>query len=169
MAASGTINLSAIAKEVVAAQGGQDAIEIIHSFANFMSLNLSFGGGSTPTWVTPWSGQVALSGGAGTIDLTALPRDPQLEDVTFSGLKVVGAIFGGHPSNGNPIRIEGAASNGYELFGDADTEIQVPAGKAVLLFDTVSATLATVSGSAKDITLTSVGSEILYAWMIAGA
>jgi hypothetical protein len=59
--------------------------------------------------------KLALTGGAATIDLTAL-TGPNGAAVTFSGLKVIGGVFFLPTTNsGASLTIAKGASNGYEL------------------------------------------------------
>jgi hypothetical protein len=99
----------------------------------------------------------ALTAGAATIDLTAIPGVQG--NVTFSGIKVVYAIFQNPGSN--TITVSEGASNGYPI----GIHVIHPGGYRVCYFKDG---LGDVSGSDKTIDLAGTGTDTLNAIFVAG-
>lgn len=100
----------------------------------------------------------ALSGGAATIDLTALPHLGDVVDGT--GLNV--RAFRLYNPGTNPVTISKGASNGYEIFGGADGEVTVLPGHAVQFGVALGGTageLAEIGSGAKTIDLVGTGTD----------
>ena len=105
----------------------------------------------------------ALSGGAATIDLTALVGT-NLGAVTFLGLKVQ-CLFMFNPLGNNDITIADGVANGYGL-GGADFKVVLHPGQG-FLFRGLDLE-ADVAGGAKDIDITGTGVEELECTIVAG-
>jgi hypothetical protein len=101
----------------------------------------------------------SLTAGADTIDLTNM-GGPYNTTVTFAALKVQLLKIKADATNSDPIVFDKGASNGYELFGDANGQITLDAGCEALFFFNES--LADVSGSAKTIDVSSVDTNASY-------
>lgn len=168
MSASGTIDFNLTITEVIPGGDGSDNANQIHRMSKFLTTAKSFGGATTPTWEQVWSDTVDLSGGAASLDLTALARQSPLADVDFTGLSVVAFGLAGAIANTNPITVAGSASNPYELFGGSTEQVDVEPGQIVLMADTTGANLAAVSGTVKAIDLSGTGTEQLHVLLIAG-
>lgn len=125
---------------------------------------------SNPTAVAVWSGRVTMSGGAASLDLTALPYSLDREDVDLTTLKVVALKLFAPLTNADPVKIEGGASTPYELFGDADTEIDLAPGEYATkgVVDSAGAALAAVSGSVKVIDFSGTGTDAVDVTIVAG-
>lgn len=106
-----------------------------------------------------WSDTRTLSAGADALDLTALVFG-NLANVTFSGLKVQNIKIKAAATNTSPIVVKPAASNGYNLFGDADGQVTLGAGAEVQVYNPD--TLADVGGSAKAVDVTSADVDAIY-------
>jgi len=172
MAASGSINFNVSVDEVIPAGDGSAAASVNHALAQFSGLTTSrsFGGTGAPTWTDAWSDTVDLSGGAATIDLTALARQAPLEDVDFAGSKIVYAAFAGAAANSNGIEVSPGASNGYAIFGTADDQITVYPGQICEYGSMVQADLAAVVAATNDeIDFTGTGTEQVHVLLIVGA
>ena len=110
-----------------------------------------------PEWITSAGTAIriaftkALSGGAGSIDLTAIPYGDGTYDGT--GKKVVGLQITN--TGANVLTVSKSVSNGYDLFGNND-DIVVPAGGSVVIGgDDGDA----IGGSAKGLTLAGTTTE----------
>lgn len=115
--------------------------------------------GSTPPATKAWSDERQLAGGTDTFDLTALANG-NLANVDFTGLKVQLVKIVADPTNTDDIVVADGASNGYHLFGDASGQITLGPGGAALLFFQDS--LPDVSGTAKNVTVTSADADAIY-------
>ncbi len=102
----------------------EDAVLEIADLATSLSPS-----SSTPV-TKAWKHQGALVAAAATIDLTTLVRT-NLPDIDLSSgsLKVQGFIFRNNSEAGS-LTIKDGAANSYELFGDADGQVTLPAGTA---------------------------------------
>lgn len=110
------------------------------------------------------SGELTLSSGTGTIDLTALTGDNG-EAVSFSGLKVQIAKFKNKSTNANSITIAKGASNGHTGFGANFSLTLPPAGEVTIWLDEAS---ADVGGSDKTIDVSGTGAQVLQYQLVAG-
>jgi hypothetical protein len=106
----------------------------------------------------------ALSTGAATIDLTALPG-VNGGTVNGTGLKVQAIRFENPAANANAITIGEGASNGYELLGNAWTVPLQPGQIAQYYLKDLS---PDISGSAKTMDLTGTGSQTLNVSLVLG-
>jgi hypothetical protein len=117
---------------------------------------------STPGVTVPAYFVKALSGGTGTIDLTAVTHNGAAVD--FTGLKVKALKF--KNKTGNAVMTIGeGASNGYEALGNAWT-IKLLAGQEATFYLADSA--PAVGGSAKTIDLVGTGTQELEVTVIGG-
>jgi hypothetical protein len=98
------------------------------------------------------SDSIALTGGALTLDLTALVGAAGAA-VTFLGLKVQLAKFKNPSTNTGTLVITAGAANGYNIFGDADGSVTLGIGAEVLMM--CPDTLDAVAGADLGIDITS--------------
>lgn len=113
--------------------------------------------------------KITLSGGAATVDLTALTGTNGVA-VTFSGLKLQAMLFV-NPVGNNACRIVTGASNGYNVGGVSTFSVTLPGGAngkpaSALLF--WPGTNGAVGGSSKTFDLAGTGTESVYLVMVAG-
>ena len=88
------------------------------SIAQVIEKALELTAGSTPDVEFVYHGTVAMSGGAATIDLTAL-TNAKGETIASTGKKVRAIYIVPTSTNANAITVKVGASNGYTLFGAA--------------------------------------------------
>jgi hypothetical protein len=110
--------------------------------------------------------QQALSGGAATIDLTALPGLTPSETVNGTGLKVQAIKLRGLSTNANKIVVSQGAANPYRLDGATAWSIPLLAGQSVLIY--VDAGGEVIGGSHKNIDLAGTGSQVLEVEIVMG-
>lgn len=115
---------------------------------------------STPPVTKNAADTLAMSGGAATLDLTAISYNGTTVDLT--GLKVQSLLV--RNDNDNAITISDGASNGYALNGGND--IVIPAG-SVHQF-TWNETLGDVGASAKNLDISGTGTDALKFVISAG-
>ena len=105
--------------------------------------------------------ELAMTGSAVTLDLTAVPN--QVEGAqTFSGLKIVAALF--QNPNAAAITVDIGGSNGYAING-ADAII-IPAGGTVML--DFANSLSDVDGTHKTLDITGTNLHVLNYILVAG-
>lgn len=100
-----------------------------------------------------------LSGGAATIDLTALSHNGQTVDMTGKKLRAIMVKFAS--TNVGSLNIAPGASNGYDLFG-ASNDITIPAQTGTLpgvVLMTCGDSAPAVAAGDKNIDLTGTGTE----------
>ncbi len=127
---------------------------------NAWSTNkLALSASSTPAAVLNANFNKALSSGAATVDLTALPGTNNAT-VSGSGYQVRQIKVQAPKTNANPITIAAGGSNGYNLMGSGWTLILKP-GAEVLIGAQSGADIGapTISSSAKTIGLSGTGSS----------
>lgn len=131
-----------------------------------ISVNKTFTpGGTAPNKATKnASFEVALSGGAATIDLTNI-TDPVNGVVTGNTLKVQAITVKNKATNGAAITIAKGASNGYTGFGSAFS-MSIPVG-GTMGFDAVNAG-ATISSTVKTLDLAGSGTDVLQVQILFG-
>lgn len=96
-----------------------------------------------------WSAHRTLSGGADSLDLTALAFEDDLAARDFTGLQVVGIKIIADSGNTEPLTFQGAVSNPYEICGDASWYWPIPpGGQKVFVAPTDISDMPVVSGSA---------------------
>lgn len=88
---------------------------------------------STPAATKSFSDTVALSGGAVTLDLSAL-AGPSSTTVNFNGLKVQIFKMTCPSTNTNPISCTVGVANGYNIFGAADGSVDVMPGATIMIY-----------------------------------
>lgn len=109
--------------------------------------------------------QQALTAGAATIDLTALPGLTGDETVDGTGLKVQVAKFRNLSTNANDITVTEGASNGYELLGSAFTFILKPGQSLTLFLDDAAPDIAS---GARTIDVSGTGTQELECHFVMG-
>lgn len=107
--------------------------------------------------------QVAMSGGTGTIDMTALAL--QDASVTITGLKPRGVLFTALAANAGNLTIAKGASNGYDGLGSAFSITLEPGMSVAVYFSTQG---NAVSGTNKTLDLSGTGTDGLTYGIIAG-
>lgn len=143
-----------------------DGIETTQTlvFDEFDFSDYLFNASSTVTATKQATYKLSLSGGAATIDLTAL-TNPLGAAVTFSGLKVIGAVlFAPTTNSGASITVAKGASNGYEL-NSTHSLIIAKGYPCVFLFG---ARNTAVSGTVKTLDISGTGTDQLWYSLIAG-
>jgi hypothetical protein len=125
---------------------------------NQLNTDRTLDANSTPPVSKHSEGQKALSSGAGTLDLTALPGKTADETVVGTGLKVQFAMFRNPITNANPITVTFGASSPYLLGGSGFKVILQPGEKWA--YEGTSTSPAVASG-AKNIDLAGTGSQAL--------
>jgi hypothetical protein len=108
----------------------------------------------------------ALSGGAATIDLSALPGLSADETVNFSGLKVQFAKFRNKSTNANNITLVKGGSNGWCPISTTSWTVTLGPGQEVTL--ALAESSADVGSGAKEIDLTGTAAQILECFLVAG-
>lgn len=110
---------------------------------------------------------VTLSGGAATIDLTAIPGLNGSETIDGTGLKVRLLQFYTPAANANVVSVTKAVSNGYGLdaAGTSWTESLDPdTGRSMWL----NTTAPTIGSGAKNITVAGTGSQTIQVGVVLG-
>lgn len=124
----------------------------------------SLNSGSTPPVTKVATFEKAMSGGAGTIDLTSLPGTNGAT-ISGSGLKVQRFLFVNPGTNANAITIVGGASNGYLLFGASGSVVLNPGD---FILRGAKDTLPDIGGSAKTIDISGTGTQALQCCIVMG-
>ena len=106
----------------------------------------------------------ALSGGAATIDLTAL-TGTNSATVVGSGLRVQVLRVKAPATNGNPITIAKGASNGYDGLGASFSHALVPGGEATFFLNDAG---GDIGGTNKNLDLAGTGSQVLQVEVVLG-
>ncbi len=129
--------------------------------SNVRSLNAT----STPAASKYAYFQKALSSGAGTIDLTALPGLRSGDTVTGNGLKVRSVYLGNPSDNANDITIAVGVSSGYNLSG-ASFSLTLSPGQDVNIYLGDGAPV--IGSGAKTLDLTGTGAQVLNVAIVMG-
>jgi len=96
-----------------------------------MNENITLTGSTSPASTKGSIFTVTLSGGAATLDLTAIPGLTPNETIDGTGLKVQFIKFTPTSSNANPITVSKGASNGYGMTAAGTTwSIPMDAGQS---------------------------------------
>lgn len=134
---------------------------------NGMSTNAELTASTTPPVTKHTVFTKAMSGGAGTIDLTSLPdTEGNAGAVTFSGLKIQRAKFTAPTTNANDITITLGASNGHPFF-TADGVVLSP-GQSWTFENLAVDTGTDVAAGDATWDLTGTGSQELDVHLVAG-
>ena len=133
---------------------------------NGFNSSATLNAASTPSVSKMASFQKALSGGAATIDLTALVGTNGAA-VDFTGLKAAAVKFQNPATNANAITVKAGASNAYLLHG-ASWSIILQPGEEYLWKAGVVNAAPTVGASLKNIDLAGTGTQALNCELIAG-
>jgi len=123
---------------------------------------------STPPVTKSWEGVVALSGGAATIDLTALDMGNMAAALDLTGLKVQCISVRGDSAITVAIVATVATSNGYDIHGSgADSEIFVVEadGECMILKNDEAPDVGVAQA---EITLAGTGVEEIHIMILAG-
>ncbi len=136
----------------------------------FTGLNESgtLSGSTTPPVTKHAIFSKAMTAGAATIDLTALPGQTADETIDLSGLKVQALKFKNKSTNANKITIAKGASNGYGLNSAGDTwSITLDPNQSVgpFLLDDAA---PDVGSGAKTIDISGTGTQELEIEIVAG-
>ncbi len=135
---------------------------VTHALAILLPSKLD--GTTTPPATLVWSDQVALSGGAKTLDLEALVN-VNLPNVNFVGLKVQILIMSCPSSNSGAITIVPGASNDYDIGGAAMNWAVSPGGMLIYLSDDDAPDVASADS---ELDFSGTGSEVFDILMVAG-
>lgn len=96
------------------------------------SARFQLSASTTPAVSQVWSDTVALSSGSLSIDLTSLSRGSVLSSLDLTGLKVQAIYLEAPSTNSAAVTVEVGASTPYDIFGDADGEVTLPAEAKML-------------------------------------
>jgi hypothetical protein len=131
---------------------------------NLSSLKLD--ADSTPPVTAVAAGELALSGGAGTLDLTNL-LSPSGQAVSGNGLKIIAILLKNKAGNSNVMTVGKGASNGYGMNGGAAWSIPLPAvgGESYLYFGNQA---STIGSSAKTIDVAGTLAQVLQYVILMG-
>lgn len=132
--------------------------DIVEEFGQTQANTLD--ANTTPAVTKSWSDQVSLTAGTVTLDLTALSRGTNMSTVNMNGLKVQLVKIKAKSTNTQTITIADAASNGYNLFGDASGQVTLDASGEIMQY--TPELLANISSTAKDITITSNDVDAIF-------
>lgn len=110
---------------------------------------------------------LTMSGGTGTIDLTALPGLNVNETVDCTGLKVQLFKFLNPITNANSITVAKGASNGYGI-NSAGTTWSIPISPGQSVFIVSQDVAPDVGSGAKTIDVTGTGTQTLQVGIVAG-
>ena len=108
---------------------------------------------------------IALSGGAATIDLTAVDVGT-LPDEDWSGLKIQFIAVKATDANASRITVKTGAVNGYEIWGSTGGEIAFAAGQRTAM--NLNEKQDDVGPTDKTIDLTGSGTETIEIQLVAG-
>lgn len=111
--------------------------------------------------------ELALSGGAGSINLAALPHNHGGVNITkdFTGKKIRAWLFWTPDTNANNITITKGASNGYSPVGTSFTKVIPPNGASSDDFDTAA---IDVASGARLLDVTGTGSQVVFCAIVCG-
>ena len=161
------LGFSKTAQETAILAGSSPAAGAQSLTHNAFNRSKTLSSGSTPAVTKIAFFEQALTAGAATIDLTALPHNGGLVD--GSGLKV--QAWGVIQKAGNAaLTITAGASNGYNLLGAADGKLVLSAHASVdseAMFFAPEG-LPDVAGADKTIDLAGTGTESFYFWFALG-
>lgn len=159
--------------------GRKSEINVLQTFSDGVSGNetVLFNGGmnidtsytsATSVPVTKFAEfEKTMSGGAGTIDLTALPGITADETVVGTGLKLQLLRIRNKSTNANAITVTKGASNGYGLnAAGASWTVVLDPGQAATF--ELNETAPNVAAGAKDIDISGTGSQILEVQIVLG-
>lgn len=133
-----------------------------------MTTTKTLNPGSTPPASKYSAGDLTLSTGAGTIDLTSLPdANGVAAAVTLSGLKIAAAKFRNPSTNANSMTIAKGASSGFTGFGSAFSHVLQPGAEIVIGHNNAAGDVA-VAGGNKTLDVTGTGSQVLEFEFVAG-
>lgn len=115
---------------------------------------------STTPPVTKATGfDLALSGGTGTIDLTALPGLTPSETIDCTGLKLTCLKLLNPATNANKITVAKGASNGFQIDGATTWSFVLAPGQSILV--NADGASDTVGSTKRTIDVTGTGSQVL--------
>jgi hypothetical protein len=128
-----------------------------------MGTNVVLDANSTPAITSDACFDLTLSGGAASLDFTAMV-DPNLGSISITGLtpyffKLINPL-----TNANPISIAKGASNGYAGFGST-FEITLQPGEEQTILKHVA---SNVDGTHKILDVTGTGAQVLKVQVAAG-
>ena len=135
---------------------------IIHALEILLPAKLT--SSTTPPATKVWSDQVALSGGAVTLDLEALVN-VNLPNINFVGLKVQVLVMSCPASNSGPITIVPGASNDYDIGGASMSFAVSPGGMLVYLSDDDAPDVASADS---ELDFSGTSAEVFDILMVAG-
>jgi hypothetical protein len=135
----------------------------IIQWGDLISQSITLTENTSPPVDAAWGAQVALSAGTVTLALDALARTNQVA-LDLTGMSVIAFLF--RNLGANAMTIAGAGSDPYELFGDATGQMTVGPGGVVQAYQ--GSSLAAVSGTVSDITVTGTGTQQFALILAAG-
>lgn len=137
-----------------------------HVRHTLFDTSLALNGSSTPKVSKCAFFTKALTAGAATIDLTALPGTNG-GTVDLTGLKVRAIKIRASGSNANPLTVKNGASNGYGLdAAESNWTLVLDAGQEALIY--TGTTSVAVGSGAKTIDLAGTGTQSVDVAIFAG-
>lgn len=134
---------------------------------NGLDTDETLTGSSAPPVTKHAEDSLALTAGAATINLAALPGKTAEETVNFTGLKLQYAIFGNPATNANKIKIAKGASNGYGTCASGDDwDVTLSPGQRFKL--ELDDAAPDVASGARTLDVTGTGTQVLDYQLVAG-
>lgn len=146
-----------------------DFVDPANATVGFNGLDTSetLTGSTTPPVTKHAEDALAMSAGAATINLAALPGKTAEETVNFTGLKLQLAIFENPATNANKIKIAKGASNGYGTCASGDDwDVTLSPGQRVKL--ELDDAAPDVGSGARTLDITGTGTQVLNYVLVAG-
>lgn len=131
-----------------------------------LSTGDTYNGTTTPAVTKHAENLLAMSGGAATLDLTALAGELSGQTVDATGLKLQFAKLRAKSDNGATLTVTKGGTNGYSICGTAAFTIPLAPGQEILL--NCNAASGTVGSGAKTFDLAGTGTDALEYELIFG-
>lgn len=162
MSATANINLGLTINKTVATN--VDGVTSPDTKYDKLNTSKALTGSTTPAVSNGTKQKIALSSGAKTIDLTALP-DVNGAEITLTGLKPRCIQIENPSSNANNMTFAAGASNGFNFMG-ASGQITLSPGQSFEIYHHTGG--PQIGSSAKTIDVSGVGAQEFYFGIVAG-
>lgn len=126
MSTKGSVNINLSVTETLALNSGAAQDPVIQH--GITAAAISYGPSSPIVPTKAWSNTVTLSGGALSLDLTALTRPP-LATVDLTGLEILAIHIKSVSTNTQPLTMKPGVSDGFSALG---LGVSLPSGNEVL-------------------------------------
>lgn len=128
--------------------------------ANQLTEDLALTSSTTPPVTKHGGGELTMSTGTGSIDLTAVPGLTSEETVVGTGLKLQALKLRNKSTNANIITVAKGASNGYGLDASAtDWDVTLSPGQEVTFY--LDDAAPDIASGARILDVTGTGSQVL--------